>query len=95
MDIADVKRKARTAASKRRAEAHELLKDTRAWRWPNAACPQGLASKAGIVSGFIPYKSEITNGSPDEPPAPQWLADLPSRRHRTGAAPGVPRLGAG
>ena len=60
MDIAEVKRKARTAASKRRAEAHELLKDTAGPAMAERGLPGGLPLETGIVSGFIPYKSEIT-----------------------------------
>jgi 5-formyltetrahydrofolate cyclo-ligase len=60
MDIAEVKRKARTAASKRRAEAHEILKDTAGLALAERGLPAGLDLAAGIVSGFIPYKSEIT-----------------------------------
>lgn len=60
MDIADVKRKARTAASKRRAEAHEQLKDTAGIAMAERGLPPGLHIGTGIVSGFIPYKSEIT-----------------------------------
>ena len=60
MDIAEVKRKARTAASKRRAEAHELLKNTAGLAMAERGLPAGLDLAAGIVSGFIPYKSEIT-----------------------------------
>jgi 5-formyltetrahydrofolate cyclo-ligase len=60
MDIADVKRKARTAASKRRSEAHELLKDMAGVAMAERGLPPGLGIEAGIVSGFIPYKSEIT-----------------------------------
>ena len=60
MDIADVKRKARTAASKRRAEAHELLKDSAGVAMAERGLPGGLHIETGIVSGFIPYKSEIT-----------------------------------
>ena len=60
MDIAEVKRKARTAASKRRAEAHELLKDTAGAAMAERGLPGGLPLETGIVSGFIPYKSEIT-----------------------------------
>ncbi len=58
MDIAEVKRKARTAASKRRAEAHEQLKDTAGMAMAERGLPLGLTP--GIVSGFIPYKSEIS-----------------------------------
>ena len=60
MDIAEVKRKARTAASKRRAEAHERLKDVAGVAMAERGLPPGLPLATGIVSGFIPYKSEIT-----------------------------------
>ncbi|WP_374332411.1 5-formyltetrahydrofolate cyclo-ligase [Aestuariivirga sp.] len=60
MDIAEVKRKARTAASKRRAEAHEHLKDTAGITLAERGLPAELGLGPGIVSGFIPYKSEIT-----------------------------------
>ena len=60
MDIAEVKRKARSAASKRRAEAHERLKDSAGMTLAARGLPGGLPFKTGIVSGFIPYKSEIT-----------------------------------
>lgn len=60
MDIAEVKRKARTAASKRRAEAHEQLKDVAGAALAERGLPEGLHIQSGIVSGFIPYKSEIT-----------------------------------
>lgn len=58
MDIAEIKRKARGAASRRRAEAHEQLKDTAGLALAQRGLPAaGMAP--GIVSGFIPYKSEI------------------------------------
>jgi 5-formyltetrahydrofolate cyclo-ligase len=60
MDIAEVKRKARNAASKRRAAAHEALKDSAGIALAERGLPQGLPFAKGIVSGFIPYKSEIT-----------------------------------
>ena len=60
MDIAEVKRKARAAASKRRAEAHDLLKDTAGLAMAERGLPEGLHLETGVVSGFIPYKSEIT-----------------------------------
>ena len=60
MDIADVKRKARTAASKRRAEAHEQLKDRAGVLMAARGLPPEIGVVAGAVSGFIPYKSEIT-----------------------------------
>jgi 5-formyltetrahydrofolate cyclo-ligase len=58
MDIAEVKRQARSAASKRRAEAHERLKDVAGLALAGRGLP--LSLEPGIVSGFIPYKSEIT-----------------------------------
>ncbi|MCA3561220.1 MAG: 5-formyltetrahydrofolate cyclo-ligase [Aestuariivirga sp.] len=60
MDIADVKRQARAAASKRRAEAHEQLKDSAGLVLAERGLPPGIGIVSGIVSGFIPYKSEIT-----------------------------------
>ena len=60
MDIAEVKRKARSAASKRRAEAHERLQDSAGQALAARGLPAGLAVATGMVSGFIPYKSEIT-----------------------------------
>ncbi|MFN4143898.1 5-formyltetrahydrofolate cyclo-ligase [Aestuariivirga sp.] len=60
MDIADQKRMARSAASKRRAEAHAGLKDTAGMELAARGLPPGLHLSRGIVSGFIPYKSEIT-----------------------------------
>ncbi len=60
MDIAEVKRKARTAASKRRAQAHELLNETAGIAIAERGLPPGVQPGTGVVSGFIPYKSEIT-----------------------------------
>ncbi len=60
MDIAEVKRQARSAASKRRAEAHALLKDEAGVTMAERGLPKGLGVATGTVSGFIPYKSEIT-----------------------------------
>ncbi len=60
MDIADVKRQARTAASKRRVQAHEQLKDVAGTAIAERGLPPGLPAGTGTVSGFIPYKSEIT-----------------------------------
>ena len=60
MDIADVKRQARAAASKRRAEAHELLRDSAGAMMAARGLPPDDGTAPGIVSGFIPYKSEIT-----------------------------------
>ena len=55
--LADIKKLARGEASKRRAAAHELLKDTAGAALAARGLPVGCAP--GIVSGFIPYKSEI------------------------------------
>ena len=60
MDIAEVKRKARSAASKRRAEAHERLKDSAGTALAARGLPAGIGRDSGVVSGFVPYKSEIT-----------------------------------
>lgn len=60
MDIAEIKRKARGAASRRRAEAHERLKDMAGAALAARGLPEGVGQSPGIVSGFIPYKSEIT-----------------------------------
>lgn len=60
MDIADIKRRARSAASKRRAEAHEQLKDKAGVMMAVRGLPGGVRITSGAVSGFIPYKSEIT-----------------------------------
>jgi 5-formyltetrahydrofolate cyclo-ligase len=59
MDIAGIKRKARGEASRRRAEAHEALKDTAGLELASRGLPEGVAH-GGCVSGFLPYKSEIT-----------------------------------
>jgi 5-formyltetrahydrofolate cyclo-ligase len=60
MDIAEVKRKARSAASQRRAEAHDLLKDKAGVIMAEHGLPPGIGIARCVVSGFIPYKSEIT-----------------------------------
>ncbi len=56
--LADIKKKARAEASRRRAATHETLKDTAG----AALAARGLPIRLdpGIVSGFIPYKSEIS-----------------------------------
>jgi 5-formyltetrahydrofolate cyclo-ligase len=59
MDIAEVKRKARAAASKRRAAAHEQLQDVAGAALAARGLPPGLHLGVGTVSGFVPYKSEI------------------------------------
>ncbi len=58
MDLADIKKQARRDAAKRRAEAHEGLKDTAGEALALRGLPVALTP--GIVSGFMPYKSEIT-----------------------------------
>lgn len=57
-DIIDIKKQARKDAAVRRAAAHEALKDTA----PLALAERGLpvTLKPGVVSGFMPYKSEIS-----------------------------------
>ncbi len=60
MDIAEVKRQARSAASKRRAEAHAVLKDKAGVMMAERGLPPEIGMAGGTVSGFIPYKSEIT-----------------------------------
>ena len=60
MSIAEIKKSARGAAAKRRAEAHAALKDEAGLALAARGLPDGLANRRGIVSGFIPYKSEIT-----------------------------------
>ena len=60
MDIAEIKRKARSAASKLRAAAHDQLKDVAGDALAQRGLPAGLNLAKGIVSGFIPYKSEIS-----------------------------------
>ena len=60
MSIAEIKKSARGAAAKRRAEAHAALKDEAGLALAARGLPDVLVNRRGIVSGFIPYKSEIT-----------------------------------
>lgn len=60
MEIAEIKRKARGEASRRRSTAHESLKDVAGAALAARGLPDGLMEKPGVVSGFIPYKSEIS-----------------------------------
>lgn len=60
MDIAETKRKARSEAAKRRAAAHAALKDQAGAALAARGLPDAVATPPGIISGFIPYKSEIT-----------------------------------
>ncbi len=57
-ELADTKKTARAQAAKRRAGAHEALKDTAGTMLAERGLPVDVAP--GIVSGFIPYKSEIS-----------------------------------
>ncbi len=57
-ELADIKKLARGEASKRRAVAHKLLQDTAGAALAARGLPAGWAP--GIISGFIPYKSEIS-----------------------------------
>lgn len=60
MDIAEEKRLARQAAARRRAEAHAGLKDQAGAMLAARGLPEPLARQLGLVSGFVPYKSEIS-----------------------------------
>jgi 5-formyltetrahydrofolate cyclo-ligase len=60
MDIAEIKRKARAAAAKNRVVAHERLKDQAGLAIAGRGLPPELGLDGGTVSGFIPYKSEIS-----------------------------------
>ena len=60
MDITDIKRQARTAAVKQRAMAHEQFKDIAGVALADHGLPERVGLNSGIVSGFIPYKSEIS-----------------------------------
>jgi 5-formyltetrahydrofolate cyclo-ligase len=60
MDIAEIKRQARAEAARRRAAAHASLKDTAGVALAERGLPGNLTDAPRIISGFIPYKSEIT-----------------------------------
>jgi 5-formyltetrahydrofolate cyclo-ligase len=60
MTLADDKKAARREAGLRRADAHERLKDVAGQALSGRGLPDGVADRPGIVSGFLPYKSEIT-----------------------------------
>ena len=65
MDIADVKRQARTAASKRRAAAHAELKDEAGLALAARGLPQGLHLGTGAVSRnptMLLFSSRIVAG---------------------------------
>ena len=57
-ELVGIKRQARAEASKRRATAHAALKDTAGGLLAARGLP--VTREPGIVSGFIPYKSEIS-----------------------------------
>lgn len=57
-ELSGIKKQARAEASKRRAAAHAALKDTAGTTLAARGLP--FAGEPGIVSGFMPYKSEIT-----------------------------------
>lgn len=58
MELADIKKQARRDAAARRAAAHEALKDVAGTALAKRGLP--IALRPGTVSGFMPYKSEIT-----------------------------------
>ena len=59
MDIAEIKRQVRAEAARRRAAAHASLKDTAGAALAERGLPDSVAQPPRIISGFIPYKSEI------------------------------------
>lgn len=60
MDIAAVKRRARGEASRQRAAAHELLHHTAKHALAQRGLPFASAPPKSVISGFFPYKSEIS-----------------------------------
>ena len=60
MDIAEVKRSARGEASKRRAAAHDALHETAKLTLAQRGLPIVKGPGRSVVSGFFPYKSEIS-----------------------------------
>ncbi|MBC8036099.1 MAG: 5-formyltetrahydrofolate cyclo-ligase [Rhizobiales bacterium] len=60
MDIAAVKRRARGEASKCRAAGHELLHATAKHELAQRGLPFASAPLQSVISGFFPYKSEIS-----------------------------------
>ena len=60
MDIAEVKRGARGEASKRRAAAHQVLHETAKLALAVRGLPIVKGPGQSVVSGFFPYKSEIS-----------------------------------
>lgn len=60
MDILEIKRKARSEAARRRGLAHEQLSDTAKAALAARGLPVALGPERRVVSGFFPYKSEIS-----------------------------------
>ena len=60
MDIADIKRRARGEASRQRAAAHEALHDVAKKALRDRGLPFAREASQSVVSGFFPYKSEIS-----------------------------------
>ena len=60
MNIAEIKRQARGEASRRRAAAHELLRESAKRALAERGLPFAKTPRQQIVSGFFPYKSEIS-----------------------------------
>lgn len=58
--LAQIKKTARAQASKIRAAAHERLEGVAGIALATRGLPDRLMPKPGTVSGFIPYKSEIS-----------------------------------
>jgi 5-formyltetrahydrofolate cyclo-ligase len=56
--LVDIKKAARRQAAARRAAAHETLKDVAGLALAMRGLPEGVSGR--VVSGFMPYKSEIT-----------------------------------
>jgi 5-formyltetrahydrofolate cyclo-ligase len=60
MDLADDKRRARSEAAKRRAEAHRLLHPDTGPALAERGLPFIREAQHRTISGFFPYKSEIS-----------------------------------
>ena len=60
MDIVETKRRARGEASKRRAQAHEALHEVAKRALAERGLPFAKSGSQSVVSGFFPYKSEIS-----------------------------------
>lgn len=60
MDLADDKRRARSEAAKRRGAAHLLLHEKAGPALAKRGLPFARETQQRIVSGFFPYKSEIS-----------------------------------